>query len=265
MSYLLLCLGVFVAAYVVNLLYISVFYHRGLTHNALTMSPALKRFVYATGGWMTGLDAKGWCCMHRLHHRYSDTAKDPHSPVHKGIFGIALHQLYSYKRVLKGLMKKEPEYVSVVQDFDCDVSWQNKLGLWYLPYILHGMIAVALGLSGAGWLLGLAYFLGIMSHPVQGWMVNSLGHALGYRNYGTTDNSKNNTLVAWLVAGEGYQNNHHRYPQAVKFSMKWYEFDWGYGLCWALRKMGLIDYTASQDKEALSAPEPWELANSNVS
>ncbi len=259
-----LCLTVFVAAYLINVCYITVFYHRGLTHQALDISPWAKRFAVATGGWVTGLDPKGWCCMHRLHHRYSDTPKDPHSPVHKGFFMIAYQQLQSYKKVLVGLMRDEKYYSSVVSDFDFDVSWQNKKGMWYLPYLLHLTIALAIGFGFDAWLLGIAYFIGIMSHPIQGWMVNSMGHYLGYRNYNTQDNSRNNTLVAWLVAGEGFQNNHHRYPRAVKFSIKWWEVDWGYALCWIFGVLGVVSFDSPASLKSIDRPEPWDLATQNI-
>ncbi|NRA63898.1 MAG: acyl-CoA desaturase [Pseudobacteriovorax sp.] len=257
--YELLCLAVFIGAYLLNICYISVFYHRGLTHQALTLSPKAKRFVVATGAWVTGLDPKGWCTMHRLHHRYSDTPKDPHSPVHKGFFMIAYEQLQSYKRVLKGLIKNDKTYTSVAGDFDFDVSWMNKKNYWYLPYLLHLAISAVLVFAFDAWLLGAAYYLGIMSHPIQGWMVNSMGHALGYRNFNTTDNSKNNSIVAWLVAGEGYQNNHHRYPRAVKFSMRWWEVDWGYAMCWVLAGVGVVSFEQPSSLRALDRPEPWDL------
>ncbi len=261
--YWALCLSVFLATYVLNLIYITVFYHRGFTHGAVRLHPRLQAFAAATGGWITGLDVKGWCCMHRLHHRYSDTPRDPHSPVHKGFFGLAAAQLQSYKDVLRGLIRKEPRYLAIVEDLNFDVSWQNKRGLWYLPYLLHIGIAILLSLAvgSGGWLLGAAYFLGMMSHPVQGWMVNSMGHALGYRNYKTTDNSRNNTLVAWLVAGEGYQNNHHRYPSSVKFSIKWWEFDWGYGLCYVLRAIKALDYVKTENKQEDIQVEAWDISS----
>lgn len=265
MSYYVLCAVVFLVCYVINVTYISVFYHRGLTHGALSLPPRVRNFVVKTGSWVTGLDPKGWCCMHRLHHRYSDTELDPHSPVHKGFFGLAMAQLHSYKRVLKGLIRREKAYMAIVQDYDFDVSWLNKKGLWYLPYLLHGVLALSFALATGWWLLALAYYVGIMSHPVQGWMVNSMGHAIGYRNFSTSDNSRNNTLVAWLVAGEGYQNNHHRYPKAVKFSMKWFEIDWGYTMAVVLRRLGIVKFEKQKDREALASPEPWELADARVS
>jgi len=51
-------------------------------------------------------------------------------------------------------------------------------------------------------------------------MVKALGHAVGGRNFDSPDNSRNNHLAAWLILGEGYQNNHHSYPASAKFSYK---------------------------------------------
>ena len=257
--YELICLLVFLAAYLLNICYITVFYHRGLTHGALEMAPWARKFVAKTGIWVTGLDPKGWCCMHRLHHRFSDGPKDPHSPVHKGFFFIAYEQLQSYKAVLAGLIKEDPYYTQITKDFDFDVSSINRTGRWYLPYLLHIAIGATLAFVFGAHLLGAAYFLGIMSHPVQGWMVNAMGHTLGYRNFNTADNSRNNSFVAWFVAGEGYQNNHHRYPRAVKFSMRWWEVDWGYTMCLALGAVGVVSFESPSSLQALDRPEAWDM------
>ena len=68
------CGSVFLAALFVNALYITVFYHRGLAHGAVRLHPHMRRFVAATGVWVTGVDPKSWCCMHRLHHKHADAA-----------------------------------------------------------------------------------------------------------------------------------------------------------------------------------------------
>ena len=211
MTYYLACLLTLAAGYLVNILYITVFYHRGLTHSAVELAPWLRRFVVKTGNWITGLDPKGWSVMHRLHHQYSDTALDPHSPTTYGIAGVMMAQLNSYKKILRGLKRHDPQYLAVASDLDFEVHWLNRYKLWVLPYALHASIALVLGVVFHAWLLGLAYWLGIMSHPLQGWLVNSFGHSSGYRNFHIGDDSRNNTLIALLVMGEGYQNNHHRY------------------------------------------------------
>lgn len=239
--YLLLCISVFLAAYLVNATTISLFYHRGLAHGALRLGPRLSRFVATFGVWITGLDPLGWVCMHRLHHDHSDTDKDPHSPVHLGLVGVLFGQLRSYERVLVGLARGEAHYSSRVADIDFPVSWINRRRLWLLPYLAHLGVALAIALPTGMWALAACYYLGMMSHPIEGWMVNSLGHAVGGRNFDTPDNSRNNHLAAWLIMGEGYQNNHHRYPASARFSYRPSEIDLGYGLCLLLEKLGVLE------------------------
>jgi stearoyl-CoA desaturase (delta-9 desaturase) len=239
---ILISIIVFIAAYLVNMFYITGLYHRGLTHGALELHPLTRAFVVRTGSWVTGIDPKAWACMHRMHHSYSDTAKDPHSPSNLGVFGVFFGQLRSYERALAGLAKGHPKYTGVVRDLEFPISWVNRKQVWMLPYILHLVIAVALGFATDTWYLGAAYWLGMMSHPVQGWMVNSFAHRFGYQNHENGDQSRNNALVALFTMGEGYQNNHHANPLSPKFSEKWYEFDAGYGLCWIARTMRIVKF-----------------------
>ena len=71
-------------------------------------------------------------------------------------------------------------------------------------------------------------------------MVNALGHRYGYRNFDTNDNSRNHTLTALLVVGEGYQNNHHESPHSANFAVKKGEIDTGYWMCLLAEKFGLV-------------------------
>lgn len=88
----------FVLGYTLSMVYITVFYHRGFTHNAVELKPSVRRFVLLTGPWVTGLDVRGWACMHRMHHQTTDVPGDPHSPVEAGILGVFLAQHKSYER-----------------------------------------------------------------------------------------------------------------------------------------------------------------------
>jgi len=249
--YLIACGVVFAAAYLLNILTITVGYHRALAHKAVRLHPALLRVLIVGGNWLTGLDPKAWVVMHRLHHEHSDTPLDPHSPMNVGILGIATEQLRSYKRVLVGLLREEKEYTRYAKDLDFSLNVLNRTHWWFLPYAAHLVVGLALALS-TGWLLGAAYFFGMMSHPVQGGLVNSLGHARGGRNFETSDNSRNNHLVAWLIFGEGFQNNHHRYPGSASFSYRRHEIDLGYGACVLLEKLGLVEIN-----RAYLIPQPW--------
>lgn len=257
--YLIACVLVFLVAYLINTVTISVLYHRGLAHGAVALSPRTRQFTAVMGVWLTGLDPKGWVCMHRRHHEFSDQSKDPHSPVHFGIFGVALAQLRSYEKILRALIRKEATTSALVADLDFPVSRVNRKGWWYLPYVTHLAIAVLFGALGGWWALGACYWLGMMSHPLEGWMVNSLGHAVGGRNFETTDNSRNNHLAAWLILGEGFQNNHHSHPASARFSFHWWEIDPGYLVCLALEKIDILEIQRGslmpRPKQLLEQPE----------
>ena len=239
------CAAVFLATYSLNVLTITLGYHRGLAHGALTFRPRVRALLLVGGNWVTGLDPKAWVVMHRMHHAFSDTPADPHSPSNVGLLGIGREQLRSYERTLRGLLRRDPTYTAHARDLDFDVSALNRRKLWMLPYVLHAAIAIALVAVG-GWLLGACYFLGMMSHPVQGGLVNALGHSVGGRNFDTKDDSRNNHVVAWLVGGEGFQNNHHRFPSSARFSYRRSEVDPGYFAARVLEALGLLTIDAKR-------------------
>jgi stearoyl-CoA desaturase (delta-9 desaturase) len=77
------------------------------------------------------------------------------------------------------------------------------------------------------------------------WCVNSLVHLWGARRYATTDDSRNNGLVALWTFGEGWHNNHHRFPASERQGFRWWQVDISHlglrvlswvGLVWNLRR-----------------------------
>jgi stearoyl-CoA desaturase (delta-9 desaturase) len=86
------------------------------------------------------------------------------------------------------------------------------------------------------------------------WFVNSASHMWGYRNYETTDDSRNNWWVALLSYGEGWHNNHHAYPRMAVHGHRWWEFDMTYKAIQLLRFCGLawdvVDYKSRSEHAA---------------
>jgi len=240
MNELLMALCFFSFGYVLNMFYVSVLYHRALTHKSILLGPKMMAFLGLTGAWFTGLDPKTWACMHRLHHEHSDTDKDPHSPAHLGLMGVWVGQYKAYLVIQKALINKDQKITNIVKDIPFDVSFINRKNLSWLPYLVHGTLSVLIFLYLDSAWIGAAYFLGVMSHPVQGWMVNALAHSFGGRNFNSPDDSRNNHFVALVAFGEGFQNNHHHYPERAKFSVKWNEIDPGYVLCLIAQALGLL-------------------------
>ena len=59
------------------------FLHRYGAHRMFTMSKGWERFFYLLTYVTQGssfLNPRGYAILHRMHHAFSDTEKDPHSP-----------------------------------------------------------------------------------------------------------------------------------------------------------------------------------------
>jgi stearoyl-CoA desaturase (delta-9 desaturase) len=76
-------------------------------------------------------------------------------------------------------------------------------------------------------------------------LVNSIGHMPnipgGYRRFQSLpDRSVNRPLLALLMLGAGWHNNHHRFGGAARAGFAWYEFDPVYWSLRALASLGVI-------------------------
>jgi stearoyl-CoA desaturase (delta-9 desaturase) len=63
---------------------------------------------------------------------------------------------------------------------------------------------------------------------------------MGRRRYETRDSSRNNFGLALLTLGEGWHNNHHRYPSSARQGFRWWELDVTYYTLKALALAGLV-------------------------
>jgi stearoyl-CoA desaturase (delta-9 desaturase) len=72
------------------------------------------------------------------------------------------------------------------------------------------------------------------------YTINSLAHRYGHRRFDTPDHSRNNFLLALLTLGEGWHNNHHRYPGAARQGFYWWEVDLSYMGLRVLETLGLV-------------------------
>ena len=104
------------------------------------------------------------------------------------------------------------------------------------------------------------------------WLVNSASHIWGYRNYETTDDSRNLWWVGLLAFGEGWHNNHHAYQRMARQGHKWWEVDVTYWAICLLEKMrpGLErGPRGSQGRQAglavASRPSPMRKSAARVS
>jgi stearoyl-CoA desaturase (delta-9 desaturase) len=89
--------------------------------------------------------------------------------------------------------------------------------------------------------------------------VNSLAHRFGRRRFETPDASRNNWLIAALVLGEGWHNNHHRFPNSARQGIGRFELDptW-----WGIRAMAAVGLASGVRRPPVWATQ--EKAGSTV-
>jgi len=206
----------------VTVIAVTLYLHRSQTHRAVEFHPVL---AHAFRFWIwltTAMVTREWVAIHRKHHAYSDTARDPHSPHVFGVDKLLLQgaELYIDARADERLLLK---YGRGVPD-----DWIERHV--YTPHCNWGPTLLAfvnLALFGVG---GMAIWaLQMIWIPFWGaGVVNGIGHWRGYRNFETADRSAN--LVPWgvWVGGEELHNNHHAFPASAKFSIRRFEFDLGW-------------------------------------
>jgi len=71
-------------------------------------------------------------------------------------------------------------------------------------------------------------------------MINSMAHVWGKQRYKTDDGSRNSLLLAIITLGEGWHNNHHRYPHSTRQGFRWWEVDITYYGLKIMAWLGLI-------------------------
>ncbi len=228
----------FVLHYVTACWGITLGYHRLLTHGSMVVSRPVRYFFSICGM----LSAEGsplmWVANHRKHHVLSDQEGDPHSP-NEGFWWS--HMLWFQPNHTKEELQQHykrwaPDlYNDPVQRFFDKYFAIFPLMLGVGLFAIGQWAVGGLGLSFVLW--GLCARMVVCYHCT--WFVNSATHIWGYRNYQSTDRSRNLWWVALLSYGEGWHNNHHAHQRLAKHGHRWFEIDVTYMTIWTLEKLGL--------------------------
>ena len=228
-------------------------FHRLLTHWSFQTYKPVKWLLCLVGGLAGEGSVIDWVSNHRKHHAHSDQDGDPHSP-HDGPWWSHIIWL--------AFMQKAKAHEEHVQRWSPDLLKDpvvRFIGAMFLPsQFVFAAILGAIGYAYGGWYMvgsfvtwGMFVRLCFVLHST--WFVNSASHMWGYKNYQTTDDSRNNWWVALLSYGEGWHNNHHAYPRMAAHGHKWWEIDLTFLAIRALQAVGLawdvVDYKRRGEKE----------------
>jgi len=232
----------FLAHWYLSLFFQTFFLHRYASHKAFSMSPRMEKVFYVLTWIFQGsnyLSAYGYGVMHRMHHAYADTPQDPHSPKYdESIFKMMWKTKTMYSAIVRNEIQVDQRFTEGVPRWDkfdkMAHSWVSRLG-WGLVYLA---VYAAFATQWWMWLLLPAQWL---LSPIHGAIINWYAHKYGYRNFKVGDTSRNLFHFDFLMMGEGYHNNHHKFGARANFGgIRWHELDPTFVMIRLLDKLGVI-------------------------
>lgn len=224
-----------VICYLLSGLSITAGYHRGWAHKAYEMALPAKVFFAFFGASAIQGSIKWWAHHHRVHHRYTDTQKDPYD-ARRGLFFSHLGWM---------VLKPNPKYRARadISDLTCDpvVKFQHRhyfLIMVFSAYVFPLLIA---GFGWNDWWGGFIYAGILATFGIQQatFCVNSLAHYIGRQPFDDRRTPRDHVLTALVTFGEGYHNFHHEFPSDYRNALKWYQYDPTKVTIWLLSKLGL--------------------------
>ena len=218
-----------VGSYLVRMFAITAGYHRYFSHCTFKTSRVFQ-FVLALLAMSSAQQGVlWWAAHHRKHHKYSDEPEDVHSPVQRGFWWSHVGWILDPKNRTTDLSR--------IKDFAKypELRWLDRHDLFvavawgFVLYFIGGPTALFWG-----------HFVSLVLAWHVTFCINSLAHVWGRRRYKTTDDSRNNPVLALLTLGEGWHNNHHHYQRSARQGFFWWEVDITYYVLKVLEKLHIV-------------------------
>jgi len=184
---------------------IVVTYHRYYAHKSFEFKHPPLKWILSYFAMMGGQGSPMiWTATHRMHHRYADTEKDPHSPTHGFLRSFLVPTFEPWDLRMVASMSRDKRQVMLQNYYFLII-----LVSWFISYLI-GLPQVIQGTA-----------LAFLCTNVG----NYLGHMIGYKNFETKSLDTNHWFVALIFFGDGWHNNHHHNPSRFTTQVKWWEFD----------------------------------------
>lgn len=227
------------------------FHHRYGAHQMFYMNKFWERVFHFLAYVLQGssyLSPRAYGIMHRMHHAYSDTEKDPHSPhYYNDVFSMMWQTRKIYNDLVDRKIKGEERFTKDLPEWPLI----DNLGETLISRVSWGTLYIAFYIVYATeWWMFLLLPIHFLMGAVHGAIVNWFGHKVGYSNYDNNDQSKNSLVFDFIMLGELFQNNHHKHFKRVKFSTKWFEIDPTYPVIKLLSWLRIIRFKSKLSQQS---------------
>ncbi|AMD19827.1 HCL324Wp [Eremothecium sinecaudum] len=207
--------------YMVGGLSITAGYHRLWSHKAYSARWPLRLFFAIFGASSVQGSIKWWGHSHRVHHRYTDTPRDPYD-ARRGLW-------YSHMGWM--LLHPNPRWSARADISDLLDDWvvrfqhRHYIGLMaFFGFVFPAIVCHYLyGDFWGGFVYGGVLRVFVIQQAT--FCINSLAHYLGTQPFDDGRTPRDNWVTALLTFGEGYHNFHHEFPTDYRNAIKWYQYD----------------------------------------
>ena len=241
-------LALFLGLYVVCAFGTTIGFHRYFTHKGFEARAPVKALLAILGCMTMQGPVTQWVTDHRKHHALSDKPGDPHSP-HVGHGEGAWGALRGFAHAHVGWMfsnlgmEQGREYGRDLYE-DRLVRTIDRMYLLWVVLTLGIPFAIAYSVGGT-WQAGVeglvwGGLIRIAAYQHATFSVNSICHMFGRQDYRSRDEARNNWLVALLVFGEGWHNNHHAFPVSARHGLSRRQVDVSWLVIRTLERLRLV-------------------------
>jgi stearoyl-CoA desaturase (Delta-9 desaturase) len=223
--------------------------HRYAAHRSFTMNKFWEKFFFVFAFISQGatyMSPRAYALMHRMHHAYADTPKDPHSPSnHSNLFSMMENTRKMYTACYWENIEIEKRFKKDVPDWPWFDAWADSRWIkvvWIAAYIAFYLI------FATAWWQFLLLPVSILMNPAHAVVVNWYGHKIGTRPNKMKNTSTNLYPVDLFFIGEAYHNNHHANPSSITTGKKWYEIDITYYIIKAFSAVGIVKLSGNKER-----------------
>ncbi|KAJ2252643.1 stearoyl-CoA 9-desaturase [Coemansia sp. RSA 454] len=214
-------LALMVAVYLISGLGITAGYHRLWAHTAYSATYPLQVFLALAGAAAVQGSIFWWARDHRVHHRYTDTFRDPYNAL----------EGFWHSHIGWMLVKKDRRRLGYADTSDLKtdplIRWQHK---YYPLLVLIFSVAIPILIAGLGWgdwrggFFYAAVLRMVLFHHAT-FCINSLAHTIGRHTYDNVQTARDSWITALVTMGEGYHNFHHQFPNDYRNAIRFYQYD----------------------------------------
>lgn len=215
------------------------YWHYSVAHKQYTIVPWFQhvlrfwQWINSTLWYQGSLTT--YTAIHRLHHMYTDTDRDPVSP-HR----FSLKELWTYEQRPGAARYISPE--DIEKYCDPTVEPNDPATMFYKRHQFRGIwISVLIWtviLGPVGFVL--ARLMPLWNQYFGTFLGDWFYHKFGYKNPAHKGEARNFSPV---VITSGLHSNHHAYPNKTNKAERWFEFDLFYYGCVLLSWLKIIKFT----------------------